>query len=206
MKQIIFLLSLLPLFLFAQQDTTKVETKYRNGELNEQYSTNKNGVKVGSYTRYTRYGKKYIVGQYDNGMPVGAWEFYSADTNGVLVEKLDFTTHKELFVDSLRVPSLICGPRYFGGNMLKQEYIQNRIKTDFTDAEKEQYKGQTFTVLFVIDDKSFKAVGVSCNDSGLSEDAKKKMEKIVSEMPAWLPPVCGKDKEIVWRFSVAFVF
>lgn len=203
MKRLALFLSLAPLLLFAQRDTT---TYYSDGLLKEKYLLNKEGNKDGPYTCYSRFGKKYISGQYANGEPAGTWEFFSSDTNAFLVQKLDFTTHKELFVDSLRQPSLICGPRYFGGNFLRQEYIQNRIKTDFTEAEKELLKGQNYTVIFLVDQKTLRPVGASCADTELSETIRKKMEKIVAEMPAWLPPVCGKDKDTVWRFSVAFVF
>lgn len=206
---LLFLFLTIPFLAYSQipvkPDTGKVVTYYREGVINESYTLNAKGKKEGAYERNTRYGKKYIRGQYANGNPVGVWEFFSSDTTGVLVQKLDFNSHKELFVDSLRVPALICGPRYFGGNMIKQEYIQNAIKEQFTEAEREMYKGQTFSVMFSIDKITLKPIGVSCTDAGISEDIRKKMELIVSQMPAWLPPVCKESSE-VWRFSVAFVF
>lgn len=203
MKRQLLLFCIAPLLLCAQRDTT---TYYSDGLLKEKFTLNKEGNKDGSYTCYSRFGKKYISGQYANGAPAGTWDFFSSDTNAILVQKLDFTTRKELFVDSLRQPSLICGPRYFGGNFLRQEYIQDRIKTDFTAAEKEELKGQIYTVTFLIDQKTLRPIGVFCSDTELSEPLRKKMENIVSEMPAWLPPVCGKDKDTVWRFSAAFAF
>lgn len=207
MKQIfIFLFAFVPALAFSQADTGKIVTHYKGGEINEEYSRNKDGNKDGAYVRYTRFGKKYIVGQYANGTPVGNWEFYSSDASGVLVQKLDFTSHKETIVDSLRIPTMICGPRYFGGNMLKQEFLQLHIKTDFTEAEREQYQGQAFTVFFTIDEKTLKPIGISCTDPGLTDAARKKLIQIVSEMPAWLPPVCGKGADPVWRYSAVFVF
>jgi hypothetical protein len=206
MKHLVVILAIcLSGTLFASGDTTHVTTRYKDGKVNEQFVRNKNGEKDGSYIRYTRYGKKYIVGQYADGIPVGIWEFYSSDVNGVLVQKLDFDTHKELFVDSLRVPSLICGPRYFGGNMLEYEYIGRRIRSDFTAAERNQYKGKVLSVNFTIDKVTLKPAFVSCADQTLPKIIQDKMVKIVSEMPAWLPPVC-KAGDAVWNFSVPFAF
>ena len=206
MKQLFLFVTLLSAtILSAQKDTSHVTKYYKDGKLRENYVLNRNGNKEGEYKQFTRYGKPYIVGQYKDGNPVGIWEYYSGDTVGFLVEKLDFDQHKELFVDSLRAPGLICGPRYFGGYMLRQEFIQNRIKTDFTDAEKKQYQGHTYKVSFTVDTTTMRPVGISTDDAQLPADIKAKMEKIVADMPAWLPPIC-KGKEEVWRFSVAFVF
>ena len=206
MKQyiVILFLVLFPAAIIAQ-DTIHVTTSYTNGKKNEDYFRNLEGNKHGKYQRFTRYGKLYIEGQYNNGTPVGIWNFYSTDTLGELVQKLDFDSHKELMVDPYRVPSLICGPRYFGGNMLQQEYIQQRIKSDFTETEQAQLKGTSVLVVFEIDPKTYKPYGVVVEDNALSDDIKLKITKIVSEMPAWLPPVC-KDGTPVWRMSVVFLF
>ena len=195
---------LLSLSIFAQDSTHHV-TYYRDGKLNEKYIINSNNEKDGEYVRFTRYGNKYISGQYKSGKPVGIWEYFSSDTEGVLVQKLDFDNHKELFVDPLKVTTLICGPRYFGGSMIQNEYIANRIKTDFTANEKAFYHGQNFTVTFTIDSVSMKPIGVSVDDPNLPIGFSSKMFTIISEMPAWLPPVCV-DKSEVWRFSVVFIF
>lgn len=209
MRRILSLLFLFPLLLAAQNasqpDTGQVVSRYSNGSVNESYRLNAAGNKEGVYVRYSRYGKKFVSGQYENGKPSGIWEFYSSDTLGKLVQKLDFTNHKELYVDSLRVPSLICGPRYFGGNMIKQEYIQQSIKNRFTETERAMLKGQSFTVVFTIDEKTLKPIGVNCDDNALPDDTRRKLEQIVTDMPAWLPPVCKNSSE-VWRFSVVFVF
>ena len=47
--------------------------------------------------------------------------------------------------------------------------------------------------------------GVSVDDPNLPIGFSSKMFTIISEMPAWLPPVCV-DKSEVWRFSVVFIF
>jgi hypothetical protein len=206
-----FLFSLLmPLLSFAQpgQINSKVDTvisRYKEGAINEKFVRNSEGRKDGPYVRYTRFGNKYITGQYKDGAPVGTWSYYSSDSSGVLVQTLNFDTKQETFVDSLRVHSLICGPRYFGGNMLEYEYIQSRMRTDFTEAERQLYKGKTFTVTFTIDSISLKPVTIACTDQTLPESFRKKMEAIVADMPAWLPPVCNNKTE-VWRFSVPFPF
>lgn len=187
------------------QDTTHITTVYKSGEKNEDYFRNKDGNKTGKYQRYTRYGKLYIDGQYNNGSPVGIWNYYSADTNGTLVQTLDFDTHKESFVDSVNVPSLICGPRYFGGNMAKQEYVQLRIATDFTPAERQRLKGTSVLAVFDIDPVTYKTIGITVDDPALSEDLRAKIVRIVSEMPTWLVPVC-KGGTPVWRMSVVFLF
>lgn len=201
---ILLFLAFGPVALLAQ-DTVHVTTSYTNGKKNEDYFRNPEGNKHGMYQRFTRYGKLYIEGQYNNGTPVGIWNFYSTDTNGTLVQKLDFDVHKEVMVDPLRVPSLICSPRYFGGNMLQQEYIQQRIKTDFTETERASLKGTSVLVVFEIDLKTYNPYGIVIEDNALSEDIKLKITKIVIEMPAWLPPVC-KDEAPVWRMSVVFLF
>lgn len=199
-----FLLFLVSFSLFAQ-DTTHVNTYYPGGKLNERYVVNSKKEKNGEYIRYSSFGKKYISGQYKNGQPVGVWEYFSSDTLGILVDSLNFDTHKELFVDPLHVSSLLCGPRYFGGKMLENEYINHRIQTDFTPEEKAFYHGQNFSVVFTIDSTTMKPVGISIDDPNLSPAFAAKIITIVSEMPAWLPPVCV-GKEEVWRFSVTFIF
>jgi hypothetical protein len=204
-KNLLFTFSLLLTLAVSAQDTVHVTTSYTKGQKNEDYFRNLEGNKHGKYRRFTRYGKLYIDGQYNNGSPVGTWNFYSSDTLGELVQKLDFDTHKEIMVDSFRVPSLICGPRYFGGNMLQQEYVQHRIKTDFSETERARLKGTSVLVVFEIDPKTYKPYGVVIEDNALSDDIKAKITKIVNEMPAWLPPVC-KGGPPVWRMSVVFLF
>lgn len=195
-------------FLFSSflhsQDTIHIENHYGDGELFDVYQKNAKEEKIGSYVQYSRFGKKYIAGQYNNGIPVGTWNYYSSDTSGRLVQTLNFDTHKELYVDSLRVNSLICGPRFFGGRMAQAEYISRRIQTDFTQAEKDAYRDRPFVILFSIDPKTLKVVGASVEDDDLQEPFKSKLLAIVNEMPAWLPPVC-KGKTAVWRFSVGII-
>ena len=203
----IFLLSFAFLFstcLFSQ-NTTRVINHYRDGQVYDSYLRNSASEKDGGYVQYSRFGKKYISGQYANGLPVGIWNFYSSDTSGALVQILNFDTHTETFVDSNRVPALICGPRFFGGRMIQNEYLARRIKTDFTNEEKTFYRGQTFIISFSIDPKTLKVVGVSVDDQNLPDPFENKLLAIASEMPSWLPPVC-KDKSEVWRFSVPIVF
>jgi hypothetical protein len=206
-KALLFFFSFLCLTVFSQ-DTLR--TFYSGGQPKEVYTVNQAKEKEGDYVHYTRYGTKYISGHYKNGEPIGLWEFYSSDVNGYLVQKLDFDTHKETYVDSLRVPSLICGPRYFGGNMLQQEYIQRRIRTDFKESERQEMKGKIVSVNFSIDPKTLKPVGIECTDGTVTPEMRAQMVKIVSEMPAWLQPVCkstGETQPIpVWRFTAVFVF
>ncbi len=208
------LVSMKTLFLFAaiffssflySQDTTRVVNHYNDGQIYDSYRRNAVGEKEGGYVQYSRFGKKLIVGQYNNGVPFGEWNYYSADTSGRLVQTLDFDAHKELFVDSIRMPTLICGPRYFGGRLAQKEYIVRRVNADFTKTEKEDYRSRGFVVSFSIDPKTLKVVGVSIEDNDLQDDFRNKLIRIVSEMPAWLPPVC-KDKSEVWRFSLAIIF
>ncbi len=206
MKSIFTVILLLITGSVFSQDTIPVQTTYKDGGKNEVYSTNKDGIKIGKYVRYTRYGKVYVEGQYNNGNPVGIWNYYSADTVGFLVQTLNFDTHKETFVDSVHVPSLVCGPRYFGGNAGKQEYIQLHINTDFTEQEKAMMKGKAVMVVFEVDDKSFTTFAVTVEDNALPLDIRTKIHKIVTDMPAWLPPVCDKGDHPVWRQSVVFVF
>lgn len=190
----------------SAQDTIPMNTVYKDGSKNESYFVNKDGFRVGKYVRYTRYGKVYTEGQYSNGNPVGVWNYYRPDTSGALVETLNFDTHKETFVDSANVNSLVCGPRYFGGNTAKQEYIQLHIKTDFTEAELAMMKGKTVMAVFVIDDKTFTTYAITIENNAYPKDIMDKMTKIIAEMPAWLPPVCDKGDQAVWRQSVVFVF
>ncbi len=207
MKNILSLLATLFISTFiSAQDTTHFVTHYRDGKVNEKYIINSKKEKNGEYIRYTRYGKKYISGQYKDGEPVGVWEYFSSDTTGVLVQKLDFDAHKELFVDPLRVHSLICGPRYFGGSMIENEFIAHHIETDFTTEEKTFYHGQSFTVTFTIDSVSLKPVGITVDDQKLPTAFSAKMIAAVSAMPVWLRPVCSEGKNEVWRFSVVFTF
>jgi hypothetical protein len=209
----VLLLSILALSANAQSevssklnDTLPVNNTYKDGSKNESYFVNTEGNKVGKYVRFTRYGNVYTEGQYDNGSPVGIWKYYAADTGGALVETLDFSTHKETFLDSANVNSLVCGPRYFGGNSAKQEYVQLRIITDFTEQERAMMKGKMIMAVFTIDDKSYKTMDVTIEDNALPYDIRVKMQKIVVEMPAWLAPVCDKEDKPVWRQSVVFVF
>ncbi|MDQ3111089.1 MAG: hypothetical protein M3R17_14445 [Bacteroidota bacterium] len=200
---LIFTLLLSSTFLFAQ-DTLRVTNYYRDGGIYNTYTNNSAHEKEGHYIQYSRFGKKFIEGQYEKGMPTGVWNYYSSDTSGVLVQTLNFDTHEETFVDSNRVTALICGPRYFGGRMAQNEYIARRIQNDFTKEEKDAYRGRSFVISFSIDRKSLKVVGVSVDDKDLSEPFKAKLIAIAAEMPTWLPPVC-KDKSEVWRFSVAVI-
>jgi hypothetical protein len=206
MKKIFTVILLAASLVVFAQDTIAVRTTYKDGAQNEIYFTNADGIRIGSYTRYTRYGKVYVKGQYNNGDPIGIWNYYSADTAGFLVQTLDFDKHKETFVDSVHVPSLVCGPRYFGGNTGKQEYIQLHIKTDFTDQEKTMMKGKSVMVVFEVDEKSYTTFAVTVEDNALPLDIRNKIQKIVADMPAWLPPVCDKGDQAVWRQSVVFVF
>ncbi len=205
MKHLIFLLAFTISTFAIAQDTIHVTTVYKAGQKNEDYYRNPAGDKHGKYVRFTKYGNKYVEGQYTNGFPSGIWNYYSADTAGILVQTLDFDKHKETFCDSMRVQGLICGPRFFGGNMLQQEYIQMRIKSDFTETERQRLKGTSVLAVFDVDPLTYKTIGINVDDAALTEDLKNKIIKIVSEMPAWLPPVC-KDKNLVWRMSVVFVF
>lgn len=198
------LLIILPMYLVAQ-DSTHITKNYKNGKLEEDYYLNVSGNKNGKYLRYTRYGKLYVEGQYKDGAPVGTWNYYSGDTLGELVQTLNFETHKETFCDTNRINSLICGPRYFGGNMLKQEYVQHRIKTDFTPEERNMLRGKSVLVVFEIDSVTYTPYGISVEDQAISPDLKAKMVKIVREMPAWLPPACTGGAP-VWRMSVVFLF
>jgi hypothetical protein len=200
-------LSLITLLLFtglSAQDSAHVVKNYRNGNVDEDYYLNAAGNKNGKYIRYNRNGKVYIQGQYKNGSPAGIWNFYSADTSAVLVQTLNFDTKKETYLDSLRAPSLLCGPRYFGGNMLKQEYVQQRIKSDFTAAERAQLKGKTVMAVFEIDSVTYRPFGITIDDISITQDMRTKMIKIINEMPTWLPPVCRQNA--VWRMSVVFLF
>lgn len=187
-------------------DTTTVKTAYKDGTKNEHYYLNKDGNRNGRYIRYTRYGKVYTEGQYNNGTPVGIWNYYSADTSGKLVETLNFDTHKETFLDSTNVNSLVCGPRYFGGNTAKQEYIQLRIKTDFTEQEKATMKGKSVMGVFEVDILTFTTYAITIENYGYPKNIIDKMIRIIAEMPAWLAPVCDKGDQPVWRHSVVFVF
>ena len=195
-----------PVHAGSDGDTIPVTNTYKDGAKNEIYFVNKEGNKVGKYVRYTRYGKVYTEGSYDNGTPVGIWNYYRPDTSGALVQTLDFTNHKETFVDSLNVNSLVCGPRYFGGNTAKQEFVQLRIKTDFTEDERALLKGKMIMAVFAVDDKSYTTMDVTIEDNALPYEIRNKMQKIILDMPAWLPPVCDKGDEPVWRQSVVFVF
>src|ERR1044072_2147948 len=85
----------------AAQDTAHIVNYYGDGKLHEKYDLNSKKEKNGAYICYSTFGKIYISGHYKNGMPVGTWEYFSSDTSGILVQKLDFDTHKELFVDPL---------------------------------------------------------------------------------------------------------
>jgi hypothetical protein len=209
MKKLLFLLLLFCPALTVQvnaQDTIAVSTVYKEGGRNEVYYVNKEGNRIGKYLRYTRYGKVYTEGQYNNGTPVGTWNYYSADTAGKLVQTLNFDQHKETFVDSVNVNSLVCGPRYFGGNTAKQEYIQLRIKTDFTEQERAMLKGKSIMAVFEVDSKTFTTYAITIQNNTLPKNVLDKMTKIIAEMPAWLGPVCDKGDQPVWRQSVVFVF
>lgn len=206
MKHLFFLLIVLLSCRLAAQDTIPMKTTYKDGAKNEEYFVNKDGNRVGKYVRYTRYGHVYTEGQYNNGTPVGIWNYYRTDTSGALVQTLNFDTHKETFVDSINVNSLVCGPRYFGGSTAKQEYIQLRIGTDFTEDERATLKGKSIMAVFEVDEKSFTTFAVTIQDNAISQELRNKMSRIILEMPAWLAPVCDKDDQPVWRQSVVFVF
>lgn len=205
MKNVLFFATILFSIALSAQDTTRVVNHYRDGQVFDSFTRNSQNEKEGSYVQYSRFGKLYMSGQYKNGIPTGIWNYYSSDTSGVLVQTLNFDTHTETFVDSNRVTALICGPRYFGGRTAQNEYIARRVHSDFTKEEKDAYRGRPFVISFSIDPKTLKVVGVSIEDKDLQEPFKNKLVAIVSEMPAWLPPVC-KDKNEVWRFSVPVVF
>lgn len=185
-------------------DTVHVLTHHKNGAVNEDYNKI-NGLKSGEYKRYTRYDKIYIKGNYSNDSPTGIWEFYAADSAGKLIQRLDFDNHTELYVDSSRAHSLICGPRYFGGNMMQYEYIAKSIRAQFTPEEKRQMRGKAVNVFFTIDSITLKPGNCSINDATVANTIAAKMMRIVSVMPVWLPPVCKTDA-MVWRFSVPFLF
>ncbi len=207
MSKHIFLLLILTLSVgVSAQDTIPFKSTYKGGSRNEEYLVNKDGNRIGKYIRYTRYGKVYTEGQYNNGTPVGIWNYYRPDTSGLLVETLNFDTHKETYVDSINVNSLVCGPRYFGGNTAKQEYIQLRIRTDFTEEQRAFMKGKSVMAVFEIDILTFTTYAITIENYGYPKDIVDKMYKIISEMPAWLAPVCDKGDVPVWRQSVVFVF
>jgi len=224
MKQTVFMILMLSSLLMVGQERAPVQaqpdstlkaykdslqhivTYHKNGGINEDYYKSSNGDKIGSYKRYTRYGKLYITGKYNEGMPAGVWYYYSADTSGKLVQALDFDKHKELYVDSLRVPQLFCGPRFFGGNMIQMDYIQKRLRTDFTAEEREKYKGQSFTVSYTVDATTLKPILITPDQTYLSPDMAKRFIQIVKDMPAYLPPVCRPGSEPVWRTNVVFYF
>lgn len=188
------------------RDTLLSVTKnYKNGVLEEVYFHNTKGNKDSSYVKYTRHGKIYIQGQYKDGVPVGVWNYYSSDTAGYLVQTLNFDAHKETFVDPRSQHSLICGPRFFGGNFAMHEYVHHRITTDFTAEERAKLKGQRILAVFEVDSVKYTTYAVTIDDKSISWDTRVKMTRIVQEMPAWLPPVC-KDGTKVWRHSVVFVF
>lgn len=205
MKTLTLLLSFAFIIQLSAQDSTHITRNYRNGKLDEDYYLNASGEKNGKYIKYSRNNHKYVEGQFKNGFPVGTWNFYAADTTGDLVQTLNFDTHKETFCDSARVPSLVCGPRYFGGNFLKQDFVEQRIRTDFTEEERAKLKGKNIMVVFEVDSVTYKTYGADVQDNSVSPEIRAKMTKIVQEMPAWLPPVCTGGS-LVWRMSVVFVF
>jgi hypothetical protein len=205
MKYVTLFILLITTSFVAAQDSTRVTTIYNQGTKNEDYHINQEGQKSGKYMRYTRYGNVYIDGQYKNGVPVGVWNYYTADTAGKLLQTLNFDTHQETFVDSVNVPSLVCGPRYFGGNMAKQEYVQMRIASDFTPEERKLLKGKSVLAVFSIDPVNYTTVGITVDDKTIGESVRSKIVRIVEEMPAWLAPVC-KGSDPVWRMSVVFLF
>ncbi|GAB4142128.1 MAG: hypothetical protein Fur0041_17260 [Bacteroidia bacterium] len=201
---ITLLFSMLSVMIFAQ-DRLHIVKKYSSGTVSEDYHLDENGFKHGPYQRYTRFGKIYIQGYYVHGQPDSTWTYYAPDSVGAMVQKLDFKTRKEIFLDTLKVPQLICGPRFFGGNMLQMEYIQYRMQKDFTPAEYARYKNKTFTVSFTVDSVSLKPALIMCDNATIPDNIKKKMIAIVNDMPAFLPPACpGRDP--VWRISVPFYF
>lgn len=205
MKTILYIPVLFLCTVLSAQDTTRITNYYRDGLTYDTYTRNTAGEKEGVYVQYTRFGKRFIVGKYTNGIPTGVWNYYSSDTAGVLVQTLNFDTHTETFVDSNRVSAMICGPRYFGGRTAQNEYIARRVKTDFTKEEKETYRGRPFIVSFSIDPKTLKVVGATIEDTDLQESFRKKLLAVANEMPAWLPPVCSGKNE-VWRFSIPVIF
>ena len=224
MKQTVFMILMLSSLLIVGQERAPVQAQpdstlkvykdslqhivnyHKNGSVNEDYYKSSNGDKIGSYKRYTRYGKLYITGKYNENMPAGVWYYYSADTSGKLLQVLDFDKHKELYVDSLRVPQLFCGPRFFGGNMIPMDYFQKRLRSDFSAAEREQYKGQSFTVSYTVDATTLKPILITPVQTYLSPDMANRFIQIVKDMPAYLPPVCRPGSEPVWRTNVVFYF
>ncbi|MGL4597954.1 MAG: hypothetical protein ACRCYO_10510 [Bacteroidia bacterium] len=191
-------------FLHAQ-DSIQTLTRYKQGQVNESYWRLPTGEKHGTYKRYTRYGNTYISGQYDHGKPIGIWELYKADSSKKLVQRLNFDTHQELFLDSANFPTLFCGPRFFGGNMLQNEYIDRAIKTQFTEAERQALKGKSILVAFSIDQQTLKPINIKVATAGIDLATQKKLVAIVETMPVWLPAI-PRAGTCVWEFSVPFLF
>ncbi len=191
-------------FLQAQ-DTTQTITRYKQGQINEQYWRLQSGEKHGSYIRFTRYGNTYLSGRYDHGKPIGIWELYRADSSKQLVQRLNFDTHQELFLDTANFPTLFCGPRFFGGNMIQNEYVANAIQTQFTEAERLALKGKKILVAFSIDQQTLKPIQVKVATADIDVATQKKLIAIVEAMPAWLPAL-PRTGVCVWEFSVPFLF
>lgn len=92
-------------FSFAQKETkviekngvTEVTFYYDNGNIKQHGFFNKEGNVDGKWTMYNVEGKKSAVGNYDNGVKVGKWFFWSQDNTLTEVD------YKESKVDKVNV-------------------------------------------------------------------------------------------------------
>ncbi|TPN87514.1 toxin-antitoxin system YwqK family antitoxin [Aquimarina algicola] len=85
--------------LFAQEtkptfeksgDAIKGTFYYENGNIRQQGFYNKQGKLNGEWKSYDNEGKKIAMGQYENGIKVGKWFFWSEDK----LSEVNYTDNK----------------------------------------------------------------------------------------------------------------
>ncbi len=93
---VIFLVSV---SLSAQEQKVKTEKKgdlteatyyYDNGQISQHGFFNADGKLQGTWKQYDAEGKKIAVGNYDNGLKVGKWLFWTEDS----LKEVDYVNSK----------------------------------------------------------------------------------------------------------------
>jgi hypothetical protein len=128
----------------------KLKTNIKNKSITERYQiTLPDSVKNGTFERLSIYNKHRVKGQFINDEKVGIWNYYSNNVYADLIEQLDWTNKKTVFIDTLKNRRIY--PYFFGGSEARRQYLNNKIASTFTKQELENHKGQSLRIQFEFD-------------------------------------------------------
>ena len=212
-KTILFLITILPAFLFGQPIKKIIDSK--NHEVYYVLKSDKS-VRQGNYKKHDYKGSTVINGHYNNGVKDSIWEFYNY--KGELQQKFDFTKNELVFYkvdetnrdqkfkvvkgsDTIEL-KLDRPPIYIGADIVMFEKLVKIIQ--YPQAATEYGISGKVYISFMVDKNGktsnhsiLKGLGYGCDEEAL---------RVVKEIPDnWLPGILnGQPVEVVYIMPIIF--